>query len=166
MKKLIYLIITAFFALALLAGCRVQKPVVTEQTTDVTVLTEVQWDTVVYTAPDSSSIKALLACDEQNQVYIKKIIEFEAGKSSKPGIVIKDNVLTADCKVDSIAVYLTMYRQQKHTQNVKTEVKTVYVEKELTAWQKRLIAFGWMFIASAAGLIVAAILYLKKTWPF
>ena len=63
-------------------------------------------DSISYLPADSSWLKALLECNAQGQVVLKELQDYKTGKSiNVPLVKVKNNVLTATCNVDSIAVF-------------------------------------------------------------
>jgi len=95
-------------------------------------------DSISYLPADSSWLKALLECNAQGQVVLKELQEYKSGKSANvPQVKVKNNVITATCNVDSIAVF---NHYSKHFKN-KVEYRDKEVEKivrvnYLTGFQK------------------------------
>ena len=99
-------------------------------------------ETVVEISPDSSLMIALLECDSAGNVLIDRINELQAGKRLlPPQIDIKDNILTATAKVDSLSIYLTLkdrYRESATSQ-------TIIVNK-LTKFQRTCVWGFWVLV--------------------
>lgn len=116
----------------LVAGCCSNKPItVTEKVT----VTETEYirDTVVMVQPDASMIRALLECDENRNVVVKQLLEWQTGKHVQPPqIVIRENVITATAKVDSFGIYMSWKQREKQTDTEKT---VPVITNELTGWQ-------------------------------
>jgi hypothetical protein len=108
-------------------------------------------DSVSYIPQDSSWLKAYLECDAHGKVLLKQIAGYEAGKNvSIPRVSIHDNVLTAECKVDSVEVYNRLYSKYSHSNKTTVKVYTKEVNK-LTPLQL------WMILLCK---IESAILFL------
>jgi hypothetical protein len=98
-----YIIIISVIILA--AGCKTPEPIIIRDVHYERV-TETLRDTFVDIKSDTASIKALLKCDSLGNVYLEHISELKLGNKVKPEIQIIDNIITFDCIVDSIAIYL------------------------------------------------------------
>jgi len=84
-------------------------------------------DTVVITEPDSSFIKVLLRCDSLEQIFIETLLEYEGGNKLKPPEVeIKNNVLTAKCKTDTVYYSFPIYTIEIKEQEIKIIDNTKY----------------------------------------
>lgn len=153
------ILIIALMALAF-TGCMTTKPVIEYRDNLVTV-TEREWDSVFFTEPDSASIMALIECDSTNNAYISRILSLQAGIATRPAIKIVDRVLTAKCKVDSMAVYVRMKSKFKTTDQVKTIIKTEFIEKPESWWTKTMKICGYIFLASCLIMGVWIFLQLK-----
>jgi lipoprotein len=131
----VYIIILILF----FASCT--RTIYVPNTTTETVV-ETLRDTVVEISPDSSLLIALLECDSAGNVLIDRINELQAGKRLlPPQIDIKDNILTATAKVDSLSIYLTLkdrYRESATSQ-------TIIVNK-LTKFQRTCVWGFWVLV--------------------
>jgi hypothetical protein len=136
MKKFLIII-----PIIILSGCMTQEkcwkrfpPSVNDS-----IITEILYrDSTIYIT-DSAGITALLECDSLGKVRIKQIKDFYAGQFVKPSIVIRDNWLKADCKIDSGRVYFTW--KETHVKEVKTKV-FVKITNKLTGLQNFLCWSG------------------------
>ncbi len=168
MKKLIIFLVS----LILVTGCCTQKrcnqkfpPVQSvNDSSSVTTSESVQEkDSITYLPADSSWLKALLECNAQGQVVMKELQEYKAGKNAGvPQVKLKNNVLTATCKIDSLAVFShysnhfkkeVVYRDRE----VKKEVRVNY----LTALQEAEIK--GFYIASFLLLVLGSLIIYKIT---
>jgi hypothetical protein len=158
MRNLKY-IIGCLLVLIALASCGSNKPVVMQNETKT--ITQTVHDTVFKIEKDSSSIKALLEC-QNGKVVFKNIVQSEPGRTLKsPKVQIVDNVLQVDCEAraqEAVAHY-----KNTHEATVKTITNTIEVNK-LTWWQEAQIK-GFRVIAVILLLIAIwkAIKYKLKT---
>lgn len=78
---------------------------------------------------DSSMLQAFVECDSMNQAHLRYIIALESGTHSSVAITLKDNVLTADCRCDSFAIYSVLHTRYQETAesaySYKSDVKQV-----------------------------------------
>jgi hypothetical protein len=125
---LIYLICT-------FTGCKPTKVIVERRDTiRESVIEYIPRDTTFILPMDSSSLKALIEC-RGNVAYLTGIINYKPGQNIKPPAVsIQQNVLSVECKIDSIKVVKAW--NEKHVTTVE-RTNTVVVKKEnyLTGWQ-------------------------------
>lgn len=154
------ILIIALLGLALTA-CKTTEPVI-EYRDNVVTVTEREWDSVFFTQPDSASIMALIECDSTNNAYISRILSLQSGIATRPAIKIVDRVLTAECKVDSMAVYVRMKSKLKTTDQVKTIIKTKFIEKPESWWTKTLKICGYIFLFSLLTTALWIFLQLRK----
>ncbi len=124
-----------------------------------TEIVEIFRDSIVKIPADSSIIKALLKCDSLGNVYVATIDMYSPGKNIKPEIVVKNNWLTAICKVDSMKVYIT-YRD-RYERKTEEKLKIAYKEKELSKWQIYLIETAKILLSILA---LVVIFYVFKNW--
>lgn len=103
-------------------------------------------DSISYLPADSSWLKALLECNEYGQVVMKELQGYKSGKNAGvPQVSVKDNVLTAKCKTDSLAVfnhYSKHFKKEVEYRDRKV-TETKYIN-ELTKGQKRMITAFWI----------------------
>lgn len=120
-------------------------------------------DSISYLPADSSWLKALLECNEHGQVMMKELQGYKAGKNADvPQVKVKDNVLTAVCNVDSVAVYNRISKRFKS--KIEYRDREVLKEKRvnyLTPFQKAEIK--GFYIASALLLILGSLFIYKIT---
>jgi len=138
---------------ALLVSCRTVKPPgLIEITTKVHDTIEKVRDTTIIIPADSSWLKALLECDANGKISIKKLTDYWAGKSLKPPTIeMQDNYILVKAKVDSVAVYAALkdrYYTSKETQYKEKTVEVNFVSGWQWAqiWAGRLlmlIGFLW-----------------------
>ena len=117
-----------------------------------------------YTKPDSASMKVLLACDSLGNEYIRQIADMKAGLRVKPSVEIRNNFIYVKCEVDSLAVYTKWQRFYKATSDTSNKIEYLPGEltNHLTWFQKLLIKFGWVFIASIALFVIYLIMKFKN----
>ena len=140
------------------ASCKTQAPIARNDTITKTVIQEVLKDTTVYVY-DSAGFKALLECDSLGQVRVKQIQDFYAGQFIKPTVIVKDNYVTLDCKVDSAAIYVTWKERNETTEQAVTIVKVDRVNY-LTSWQHAQVWAGRLLFALV--LIYAGFKLLRR----
>lgn len=99
-----YLPITILlFSLLAFSGCKTQQPAAS---TIETHYVELVRDSTVVIPPDSAWLKALLECDSTGKVYLRQLLDYRSGEHVKPPAVrVRNNELTASCKVDSFGVF-------------------------------------------------------------
>jgi len=104
-------------------------------------------------APDSSSLVALLECQE-GKVKLMQIIAYNAGNNISPATVkIIDNVIYVNCSVNEFNAFLKVRSSEvyKGVYTAKVYVKTT---NYLTGWQNFWIRCGWISL-SLIGLYLA-----------
>ncbi|WP_395049405.1 hypothetical protein [Flavobacterium sp.] len=154
MKNLKHIVLL-FFSLVVLASCGSSKPATTENKT--ITFKETVHDTVFTIEKDSSSLKALLEC-QNGKVVIKNIVQSEPGRKLKsPKVQIADNVLQVDC--EARAQELLAHYKDTQQATVQTITNTIEVNK-LTFWQQLQI---WGFRIYTVLLLLFAIwVYVKS----
>ena len=159
MKKYLILIMAAF-----LTSCGTVKYVPVEKITEtITEIVEVIRDTTIYVSSDKATVNALLECDSLGSVMIKDIAVLQGKLNAKTSIIIKDNVITAECECDSIAIYAQLKDRYKTTTTSTSETKIQPVEiKEkkggIKNWHVILMCIG----AAVIGYFVCRI---RKVLP-
>jgi hypothetical protein len=154
MRNLKY-ILGCLLVLIILASCGSNKPVVMQDKN--TTITETLHDTVVKIEKDSSSLKALLEC-QNGKVVVKNIVQSESGRTLKsPEVQIVDNVLNVDCETPAQKIVIQYKNITKST--VIRITNTLYTNI-LTFWQKlqiwgfriyaglTVLLFCWVYIKS------------------
>jgi len=150
-------IFCCLFVLLTIVSCGSGKPIVLQNETTKTIIETVH-DTVFKIEKDSSSLEALLEC-QNGKVVIKQIVQGEPGRTlNSPKVRIADNLLKVDCEVRA----QELLAHYKNTHEANTTIKTlppIEVNK-ITDWQKAQInlfriyavitlLFGaWVFIKS------------------
>jgi hypothetical protein len=159
----IILLSACLFALCL-AGCKTQAPIARTDTVTKTVIQELVKDTTIYLT-DSAGFRALLECDSLGQVRVKQIQDYYAGQFIKPKVVIKDNYVTLDCKIDSAGVYV--YWKERHESKEQT-ITTVNVVKEnyVTGFQWAQIWAGRVFVLLLLLYVAYRVLKRYTAIPF
>lgn len=160
MKKILILLTLVLFAMVMVS-CKSTQPIpgAKTETNHSLVTKEVIHDTVFQTKPDSSYYKAWLECKD-GKVVLKGKPEEKKGKHlNAPKVTIKDNYITVDCRAEAqklFAKWKDIYvKENKET----TITKPVFVERDLTWWQKFQIWCGRVFLALL--LLVGISWYLK-----
>lgn len=152
--------IYCFILITALWSCRSVKYVPVESTADSIVVEKL---VEVLLPPDSSTIRALLECDENGKVVLSWL-DIANSRNAQAQLTIDSlGNLLAKMKTQPD----TIYKPSKEV-IVTKEVKVPYpVEKELTRWQQlKLELGGWAFgiIITAALIFVVWLVYksLKK----
>lgn len=141
-------------SIAIISGCCHKQILKSER---IVTITNTIHDTTVFTRTDSAAIIALVKCDSAGNAYLNTIATMN-GRITKPEIHIRDNYITAECKVDSEGVYLR-WKEKFINDSIRTVV-TEYISKPFTWWQTTQIWIGRIW--SVALLLV--ILYLLITF--
>ena len=147
-----------FLLIYALLSCRSVKYVPIESSADSVVVEKL---VEVQLPPDSSTIRALLECDENGRVVLSWL-DIANSKNAQ-----------AKLTIDSLGNLLAKMRTQQDTiylpskeVTVTKEVKVPYpVEKELTRWQQmKLELGGWAFVIfiTAALIIVGWFVYKSR----
>lgn len=141
-----------------ICSCRSVKYVPVESTADSIVVEKL---VEVQLPPDSSTIRALLECDENGRVVLSWL-DIANSKNAQAQLVIDSlGNLLAKMRTKPDTVYLPSKEV-----TVTKEVKVPYpVEKDLTRWQQmKLELGGWAFgiIITAAMIIVGWIVYKSR----
>lgn len=150
-------IFCCLFVLLTIVSCGSSKPIVLQNETTKTIIETVH-DTIFKIEKDSSSLEALLEC-QNGKVVIKQIVQGEPGRTLKsPKVRIADNLLKVDCEVRAQEL-LAHYKNTYEATHIQKTLPPIEVNK-LTDWQKAQInlfriyavitlLFGaWIFIKS------------------
>lgn len=145
-----------------LSGCKAKLPSETQKSE--VVITETLHDTVFTEVPDSSSIQALIEC-QNNKPVIKQFLTTEAGKRIRPpALTMKANdIIQCDCYADSLKLY-AFWKSKQSLKTTETQ-KAVLIEKQLTWWQKTWIALGKILTAAASALVAYKLLKNRLKLP-
>ncbi|HMO63301.1 MAG TPA: hypothetical protein PKC39_14545 [Ferruginibacter sp.] len=93
---------------------------------------EIVKDSLIYIPADSAWLHALLECDSNGKVLLKKILGYEAGRQAAiPAVSIENNRLDVKNRVDSQAIYIAWKERHssKDSVTVVTKTKTVTITK-------------------------------------
>jgi hypothetical protein len=153
-KKLILLI-----ALLALVSCRSTKP--TSSGVSKSVVSESSKDTVMFTQPDSATLTALLKCDSLGNAYLAEITHLKTGRATSPQIRVKDNFIYLKCRIDSMAVYVSMHRQFKTTSDTTSTVVTVFKERQKGKLETFLDRAIILLVGSILGALILFIWFRK-----
>jgi hypothetical protein len=128
------------------------------------VVKETLRDTTIIVPADSSWLQMLIECNEDGEAMIKQLISYENGSRVQlPGVSLKNNILTAECKVDSLKVYAILKDRDTSRTTISKEKETVQVTVNyLTWWQKTQLILFKVF----AGVIFIYLLFrniIKKS---
>lgn len=137
-----------------LGGCKTVAPCVVGTNTHDSVYVYVEKsDTLVVVEPDSASMRALLECDSIGNVLLREL-EQEQGRNIALSSRLKGNVLTVDCKQDSMQQLVSRMREvmREYEANDTKEVVTVEVVPKYYRFT------SWAF------WIVVAILLIRIAW--
>lgn len=148
MKNLKHIVLL-FFSLVVLASCGSSKPATTENKTQTITVKETVHDTIFTIEKDSSSLKALLEC-QNGKVVLKNIVQSEPGRTLKsPKVQIVDNALRVDCEARAQEL-LAHYKDTHETlTSYKVQTITNTVEKQLSWWQVTQIWCGRLLLLIA-----------------
>lgn len=146
-----------FLLISALWSCRSVKYVPIESSTDSIVVEKL---VEIQLPPDSSTIRALLECDENGKVVLSWL-DIANSKNAQALLTIDSlGNLLAKMQTQPDTVYLPSKEV-----TVTKEVKVPYpVEKELTRWQQMKLEFGgWAFgIIIAFSLIIVGLIVYKS----
>jgi hypothetical protein len=165
MKNLFSSIFILLISLVLLVSCKSRKPVEPEKITDIRFIKEIVRDTVLTVKADSTFYDAWIECINGKPVLKEpKKQEPVPHKPESPKALQKPKVnldengkLTVECykEVETIKAQLT----DKYERLLREHQKTVYIEKDLTWYQKSLM---WMGVAFLAFIVLVIILKIKN----
>ena len=112
----------------------------------------------IYTLPtDSSTIKALIICEDEIP-RLKQIIAYASGKRVEvPVIRFKHDTLFVDCKVDSAEITLT-WAEKNQYRLMKVNETIVKRENYITGWQWAQIWMGRLLIIAIAIILILFLL--------
>ena len=170
-KLYLLLFILAFaglvFVLIQISGCKTKK--ITETTHSTTHLktdtvylerTELLKDTAFIIQRDSSTIKALIKCDEKGRAYIAEITELKTGTRIKTILRQNYDTIFIRSTIDSAAIYFTY--KSTHTREFKeTTTKETTLDKEKTRKTVfKIPLWAWIII-----IVIAIYIIIKYLWP-
>ena len=156
MKNLLN-IFCCLFVLATLVGCGSGKPIVVQNETT-KIIKETVHDTIFKIEKDSSSLVALLEC-QNGKVVIKNIVQSEPGRTLKsPKVRLSDNVLQVDCEQRAQQLY-AKWKDTYISQDTTIQLPPI-ITNELTGWQKLQIIGFRIYIGLT--LILAIWVYIKS----
>lgn len=138
----------------MLTSCRTVVPCVVGTNTHDSVYVYVEnTDTLIVIEPDSASMKALLECDSMGNVLLREL-EQEQGRNIAISASLKGNVMTVDCKQDSLQQLVNRMREVilEYETNDTNEVVTVEVVPRYYRFT------SWAF------WIVFAIILIRLAW--
>jgi hypothetical protein len=148
-----------FFALCF-ASCKSVQYLPAEKTTEtITEIKEVVRDTVIYIPADESTAQALLECDSAGKILVKEMAILEGKLHAKAKIIVKDNVVMAECQCDSVNIYLQLRDRYQTTAINTVEIVPQLIEKELTWMQKALIGLGAFYLVV---IVIGTFLIIRK----
>ena len=154
---IIFFVIMILIMFGLISCGRKAVPVASSDTTYIIRVKEVIKDTTVY-IEDYGGWSAWAECDSLGRITLRDLI-YEKGKYIEPKVVVKNNYIKSECKIDLGAVYLAYKERFTETQ---TKINTVTVKEvnKLTWWQVFWIWTGRVLMAVIAGLVLVA--YLRR----
>lgn len=152
----------------IIAGCTTQKrcndryPCVGRTDTVYSVQTIIDYkDSLWVIPPDSSWLEALLRCNGEKAELVKVIGHGSGNNSQPPKIIIHDNVLRADCKIDSFEI--SKRWAETHKTEFVTASKTVIVKENYMTGFQNFRAYGfWAY----TGLLLLYLIFVffSKYW--
>lgn len=156
MKKLT-LIFCCLFVLLTMVSCGSSKPIVLQNETIKTKIETVH-DTVFTIEKDSSSIVALLEC-QNGKVVLKNIVQSESGSKLKiPRVRIRDNVLNVDCETEAQQLF-AQWKSTFESENKTEQLPPIEVNK-LTFLQELQILIFWIYICIT--VVIAVWVFIKS----
>jgi hypothetical protein len=159
LKRIVFL----FLLVLVLVSCSSPKPVLSEDKTKTITIKETLHDTVFKIEKDSSSFRALLAC-QNGKIIIQNVTQAEPGRSLKsPKVRLENNKLSVDCEINKQELYAFWKSKQVNDVQVKTINTTLYIN-ELTFWQKVQIWLGRIFIIVLIYCIIKLISKLNRSY--
>ncbi|MPL77602.1 hypothetical protein SDC9_23459 [bioreactor metagenome] len=153
MKKIFFLLL-----LLALVSCKGNRSLTSAVSRNVVI--EKQFDTVLFTLPDSASIVALIRCDSLGNAYLSEIAKLKTGRAVRPSLTVKDNKAIFDCKVDSMAVYLNMYRRFESQTDTTSVIR--FIEKKPGLLERFVDGFLLISLGALVGSIILLLLWRKK----
>lgn len=157
---LLIILLAALLFLLCLYACKCPPQIASSDTVRNSNIQIIPHDTTVY-LNDSARLRALLYCDSIGQVKIRQIQDYYAGQWIKPKVVIRDNYLNVDCKIDSAAIVVRWNERHETTSNIIHTVTVPPAVNYVTGFQWFQI---WLArILLAAGAIVGIYYILKST---
>lgn len=156
-------IVFAIVAL-LLTGCKCPCAAIDTSTTDSTEVQVIPRDTVIITAADSASLKALLHCDSAYNVVVDELALLQGDRidadahtthTENGGLFIE-----FDCKEDSLENIIHL--QDSIIKSWHKEVVVKYVEVENKFWKGSGIALWVLIGALVLGAIIGIIIKFAK----
>lgn len=138
-------IVFCFFLVLVLVSCSSPKPVLSEEKAKTITITETVHDTVFTIEKDSSSYRALLAC-QNGKVVVTNVTQTEPGRTLKsPRVRLENNNLIVDCELKKQELYAFWKSKQVKEVEFKTIRITEFIN-QLTFWQKVQIWLGRIFL--------------------
>jgi len=162
MKKILILLATGII---ILSGCvtqrRCQERYPCTGSTDTVKTSETVYiphDSIIMIPGDSSYVEALIEC-KGNTARLMQIVQYGPGnRMSPPKIIIRDNIIRAECLIDSSLVSVRYY--EKHVTEFQKTSKTVVVkENYLTGWQWFQVWLGRILFGV---IIISLIVFLVR----
>lgn len=150
-------ILCCLFVLLAMASCGSGKTIVLQNET-ITEKIETVHDTVFRIEIDSSSIAALLEC-QNGKVVIKNIVESTPGRKLKiPKVSLSDNVLKVDCEAEAEELF-AQWKSTYISEVRKEQTPPIEVNK-LTFWQELQIYLCWIYVCIT--ILLAAWVFIKS----
>lgn len=171
MKKLTVNILLLFALLAVTTSCVTAKrcaqlfpPSVERKDSVSVVVKETLRDTTIIVPADSSWLQMLIECGENGQALMKELLGYKAGsRTAPPRVIIKDNVLTAECECDSIAIHAILKSRETVSSSISIEKEIIQVPVNyLTWWQRTQMNLG-RILGIALLIFVAYRVFIKKS---
>ncbi len=124
------------FVLNALVSCSSSKPIALQNENQETkIITQTVHDTIFKVEKDSSSLAALIEC-QNGKAVIKNISQSEPGRNLKsPKVRIENNILKVDCEARANELLAKYKSTHVESRNKKTITNTIEVNK-LTFFQE------------------------------
>lgn len=125
---------------------------------------EVVRDTMVTIEPDSAMLEALIECDSNNQVLIKRMstveglrLRYETRSETAGHGGLK---LVVKCQEDSIREAVQV-KDRVITDSISVkEIEYVEVEKPMTVWNQFLTVCGWILLTGVVSAVIILVIII------
>lgn len=111
---------------------------------------------------DSTAIMALLECDSLGMIRVKSVEDYYAGRLVQvPEILIRDNYITAKCRIDSGAVMMKLLEKYVNQVRVVVQQKPPITTNILKGYQVFLIWTGGIMLVVLLSFLAFMFFKLK-----
>ncbi len=154
MKKLLFILsLSALFACS---STRKFTQTTHQKQTDSVFVTKLRVDTILKTLPDSSSIMALVKCQENGKAIVQ-MLQSNTGKRINTIIKMKHDTILLQSRIDSAKIYFSYFQNNKY----RLQTKTTDTNKEKVIVKYRIPSWVWL-----VGISVILFLLIKFVLPY